>query len=220
MSEDHRHENRIIAFDPASGVTGFAVIDVDPAMNKPKLIDAGRLIGSEDPVPHAVPCLNQLRNSKSMAADRRTQSITGDVWKVLTEYMPRWIIVEISSGNAGTGSKRGAKSSLAVYGQAVGAVRQTCEWWDARNGDGVSVIPVTERLWTIYRGDKFKAQLRCRALFPNYDYRKDKGADVADSIGLALWLMYWRALRDDERAAQLKRASYMPPRKKAEVVAS
>ena len=94
-------------------------------------------------------------------------------------------VVEICSGQRGTGSRRNAGPKLAVYGMAAGAIYATC----VASPFCLNVVPIPENVWTNTKGYKTKRQrqLIARGYNPDYDEDADTGADEADAIALMAW---------------------------------
>lgn len=100
-------------------------------------------------------------------------------------------VIEVPSGKVGTGQRRGAASSLAIYGFAAGAIWGACVFFE----DGVEAI--TERQWT--RGmPKGKRTALLRLWCPFYDAQAsiDPGGDMADAIGIGF---YWERMQNINR---------------------
>lgn len=171
----------ILAFDPSSTCTGYAVLT---GLARNQLIGAGRFFSEykKNELPILPPWLSTHLMQPELKAAWRVAAMVRDAVDIIHEYKPQRIVVEIPSGRAGKGSKNGAKSSLSVYGMGAGAI------WTAANLAAPGIVaPVTELQWTPSRGDKYTAQIGIAALYPNYDPQKDKGADTSDAIGLARW---------------------------------
>lgn len=187
----------ILAFDPASYVTGYAVLDwrrdAEDAPRfdgSPLLVSAGRIsvTGSKRGMAAHVTQIErswQLLHAVKPNANRRVAELEAYVMQVIDIFAPTAIVVEIPSGKAGAGSKKGAKSSLAVYGYAAGCVRG----WASRAG--VPVLPIDERTWTQAAGVKKEMRpLTVQGLYPHqYDPDDDDGADMADAILLGRWAL-------------------------------
>lgn len=206
--------NLILGLDPASHHTGYALVDRSRDPLHPRLVEAGILKGSERRVEVADPVLSQLMNSHGMNATRRIDSICAEVIRLVTQYLPAVIVIEIPSGLAGAGSKSGASSSLSVYGLAVGSVLKTVQnvvltevTTNAVYGYAPVIVPVTERLWTRFRKSKSAGQLMARAMYPAYRIEDDEGADISDAIHLTRWFSWWWTQPAEFRAAKLKAAA-------------
>lgn len=172
---------KLIALDPSSTRTGYA------AFIDGKLAEAGYL------KPH------RTRDS----SEKRIEAMCNALRELFIGMVVDGVhvVVEVPSDRQGTGSRAGATGRLAIYGVAVGELRRT-----AKCSVFVSQVhSVTEREWTRGRS-KARRQAGIAALFPNYRriMAKDRGADVADAIGLGLWwLAKDRRLGYGNRAADL-----------------
>lgn len=89
-------------------------------------------------------------------------------------------VIEVPSGRRGRGSEGGATGHLALYGVAVGAIRETCR------GLGIEVVATSEREWTRGRPARRRQSIVARTVV-GYDASKDTGADVSDAIGIGQW---------------------------------
>lgn len=156
---------RVLAIDPSSTCTGWAVLD---GLAARQLVQGG-LITPDRKAP----------------APRRIEQILGDLDPLITEFHPDRMVVEVPSGKAGTGSRQGAKSSLTIYGMAAGAV-----WgWCLGRFPG-RVIDVNERAWTAGAGSKQERALGVAALYRHqYKIDSDPKLDLADAIGLGRWYL-------------------------------
>lgn len=113
-------------------------------------------------------------------------------------------VIEVPSPGRGRGSQAGATGRLAIYGMAVGAVRQALRplmHFDRSTGRE-RIVAVTELEWT--RGVAKQARQRMVAAeYPGmYDASGDPGMDVSDAIGLGMWRITMRRL---EHAGALPR---------------
>lgn len=167
----------ILAFDPSSMVTGWALLE-EPQ----ELIEAG--------------LIHPLR--RRVAPIERIREIIEDVEKLLDTFCPDDILVEITSGKVGQLRHTGGGAGLGVYGMAVGAVWLACEHWVEQNrhryGAGCpEVHPIEENLWT--RGQPKGNRIAAVASeFPQYRPATDPGGDMGDAIGLALWFIRERSV--------------------------
>lgn len=157
-----------LSLDPGSQITGYAVM-----ADGERLVEGGVL----RPDRTRDPAIDRLRAMKR------------DLLVLLEQVKPDVVVVEFTSGKVG---KRhgGAGAGLAVYGIAVGMLWEVCENWAmVRRAAGrpcrVEVIPENE--WT-RRQTKAKRTMAIAALFPEYLAENDKGMDVADAIGLNLYM--------------------------------
>jgi hypothetical protein len=179
---------RVLALDPSSSKTGYALMT---SLLPGGLEDAGLLVPSSSKrvaTGAAEACEADVAAwfaEGELAACRRMVETFEDVWGLYHALKPDRVVVEVSSGKAGTGSKRGAKSSLAVYGMAAGGVWSLC-----RALAPGRVVPVTERMWTRDAGSKrARAALAASVYAGRYQVADDKGFDVADAIGIGRWYL-------------------------------
>lgn len=153
---------KILALDPSSTLTGYAVL-----ADARTVLDVGLIRP------------NRTRD----AANERIRAMATDVLALIGEHRPDVVVVEDTSGKVGRrGRARGMNGAgLAVHGKAVGWILSACE------SAGVRVEPVAENDWT--RGvRKATRQARVAAEFKGkYDPARDGGGDAADAIGLARW---------------------------------
>lgn len=114
----------------------------------------------------------------------RIRTMMAEVASLVAEHKPDVAVIEITSGQAGRGSRAGAGPHLAVYGMAVGAI-----WAElVHRMPEDCVCTTTEREWT--RGvTKAKRRRQIGYAFPAYRdaAAADSGGDVADAIGLGVW---------------------------------
>jgi len=186
---------KVLTLDPSSTCIGYAVLI---GLESADLCDTGT-ITPPNKAGMAAPAIGltgaEWANILAMGhpAIARTMAMLGDVSDVVAEHRPDVVVVEIPSGKAGTGSKRGAKASLAVYGLAAGVIyaAATCFAHEV----SAYAIPVDERTWTklprikSQRGDpKAGRQFYLQAVYPGqYDPDKDRGCDAGDAILIARW---------------------------------
>lgn len=110
-------------------------------------------------------------------AHKRAVDMAGDAFDLCRAYRPDLVVVEIPSKSAPRGGKN--RVGQANYGMAVGAVL-------ARLGGLWEVVAAKPEDWT--NGvPKAKRAAWVRSLFPNTDFSKDTGHDMADAIGLVMW---------------------------------
>jgi hypothetical protein len=166
---------KFFSLDPGSKQTGWAVLD-----GQEKLLDAGLLLPS--------------RSRDDAAA--RLAAMKQDLWNLLDKHLPGAVVIEWTSGKVNRGRHGGAGAGLAIYGVAVGALWQVCEFWvQARLAfHAARVVLVPENTWTMGRPKQRQSQRHTLSRvdlierrFPNYVPEKDPGGDVADAIGLNLW---------------------------------
>lgn len=154
--------NMLLAIDPASERTGWAVLDCS---------NPARLSLERYGVIHA---------RKAVALDRIVE-ICSAVRNLVAEVRPEVIVIEVPSGHVGR-RHQGAGAGLATYGVAVGAI------WRELWGAAPIVDAVTEAEWTARVPKAARAQLMARR-YPTYRAEGDRGLDAADAIGLGDW--YW-----------------------------
>jgi hypothetical protein len=159
----------ILAIDPSSSATGWALLDL-----------AGRIIEGGIIKPDKLRAEPQFR-IKSMAEDFR---------QLLNEFEPGIILIEITSGKVGINRNKGAGAGLGVYGMAVGYFWALTDCWfrqlPAEQQGQTEVVVVKENDWTrgVPKEDRIAA-FACE--FPAYNPADDPGGDVADAIGLGQW---------------------------------
>jgi len=183
---------KILALDPSSVCVGYAVLK---GLRPDELLEAGRLR------PGVGVSTNPAAGMKAWCRIER-------IGCELSELLGTWgfvgaaatletarIVIEVPSGRCGTGSRRGASSSLAVYGLAAGYVAGLCE---AAMPGGVR--PVTEREWTPRTGGKDRRKIVVAALYKGrYQPKRDPGGDVADAVLLGRW--WWMRFKRKELGA-------------------
>ena len=186
---------RVLSLDPSSRCTGWAVLD---GLEPDELVDGGLIKPSASRTTKAGSPEHQAQDladwyaGAELAAARRILETLEDVAALVPEYQPDRVLVEIPSGKAGTGSKKGAKSSLAVYGLAAGAV------WACLRSAGAKVVAITERQWTP-GSSKAGRGLTHEALYPGrYMTSVDAGLDLSDAIGMARWY-FARSIENNPR---------------------
>jgi hypothetical protein len=181
----------ILAIDPSTTLTGWALLD-----GGAHLLEAGFLRPDKTRDP-------------SMA---RVSAMIDGLEELIERRQPRAVIVEVPSGKAGTGSRRGASSSLAIYGFGAGrlfeAARELLHYQHAKRHHTDGVFAINERTWTRgYREgnrtlSKAARQQLIAAIYPTYAAStataRDTGGDVADAIGLGRW---WILHPDQQGAA-------------------
>ena len=181
-----RETMKLIALDPSSSCTGYAVFA------NGKLIDAGRLRGKS--------AATALYRISAMRLDLLNE--------LLAEHQPQTIVIEMPLEKQHTRTP-GKKSGLPIWGMAAGALWATCLQYADETTDGpCSVYPVSNTLWT--RGkSKDARQLAVKMEHKGYDPAKDRGADVSDAIALGQW---WLAQDDRNRTMELVRLTTMEGR--------
>ena len=168
----------LLALDPSSTCTGYAVFDSD------RLDECGL-----------------LKPSASHGAERRTAMIVDDLRELLEAIEPTDIVIEVPSRGRGTGSAKGATGRLAIYGMAVGEIRRVCKDWTNSDGTKPTIHSVVERTWTKGRS-KAKRQRQLSMLYPKHTaalVENDRGGDAFDAIGVGA---YWLANRKLEEVTR------------------
>jgi hypothetical protein len=161
---------KILALDPSSTRTGYAILTSPTADG---LVEAGYL---------------RPERSTDRYLDRIT-AMAQDLHGLISMTAGiDLVVIEMPSGRCGGGQRRGAGSSLIVYGVAAGML-----WGVAvgRVGTGVKAVEtVFENVWT-GRVSKGVRQQRIAAQFPSYAKAcaADTGGDTADAIGLGVWYL-------------------------------
>lgn len=165
---------KVLALDPSSSCTGWAVGFVDGKSFK--ILDAGRI------VPPAK--MNPIQRA-DFTADRIVDVRLGRYSKTIKRIFPpiphccEVAVVEVPSSR---GSFHGtAGSGLAVYGFAAGVV-----WKSVEPAAVLRRIAVTPETWT---GSRTKENRKRIALkwFPDLEKLSDPGMDVSDAVSLAVW---------------------------------
>jgi len=176
---------KIVGLDPSSRKTGYAVLS---GLEPGDLIDGGLIRPSlkSSAMPGLLAAaVADMKHYTELAAFRRTLSMIGDIRAVVEEHWPAVCVVEVPSGKAGTGSKRGARGSLTTYGMAAGFIAALCHPLGMHG-----TLPVSERTWTAgLGGERRRADLLVVLYQGRYDRATDPGCDVADAIGVARWAL-------------------------------
>ena len=159
---------KILALDPASLTTGYAVLEHGGDM---KLLEAGTITATA-----------------KLEALARTEQMYCEVQSLLHEIRPDVIAIEVADGRQRTGKKR-RSSSLPIWGQAVGMVWGCCLAWRNAHFLESTIIPIGNTQWTENKG-KLWRQAQVRVYFPKqYDPEADtKGLDVSDAVALGIWV--------------------------------
>lgn len=157
---------RLISFDPSSTRTGYAIFD-GPSV----ILEAG-----------------YLSADRKLDAISRIHVMCAEAVDLLVNNVPDRAVLEITSGKVGR-RHRGAGAGLAVYGMAVGAMS-----WALRSMLGEDLEYVPENAWTRGVPKRIRTE-RMACLFPEHReaFAKDTGGDVADAIGLGVWLFSQRS---------------------------
>ena len=188
---------RVLALDPSSTCTGWAVLD---GLERDELIDGGLIKPSASKfLDKAAPeakhdDLLKWYSQGPLASSRRMIETLGDVLPLFDEYKPDRVAVEVPSGKAGTGSKWGAKGSLTTYGMAAGAVWAYC--LAIQPG---KTVAINERMWTVGQTSKQGRAYTHESLYPGrYRANIDPGGDLSDAIGIGRWYLRQRIERGDD----------------------
>jgi len=169
-------EDLIFSLDPGSVKCGWCVMT-----HEKELVAGGHLLPKK------------LKASN----DVRINDMCGDLRVLLDEWMPGVILIEWASGHVGRKRHRGAGAYLSIYGAAVGSLWKEIIHWKKSLPEEqrleVKIVLIDER-WT--GGiDKFSRAKVISATFPRYKIEKDKGMDLADSIGMSIWYLKDQAIR-------------------------
>lgn len=158
----------ILALDPSSTCTGYAVLDFSG-----RLIEGGIL----------------RPTSARLDPATRISQMCADLRALLNLTRPKAIVIEWTSGHVGGRRHHGHGSGLAIYGVALGSLWQTAVGW--AQGLGIEVIRILENTWT--RGiPKVERSARVRMLYPSYNPAADPGGDLADAVGIAVFYLELR----------------------------
>jgi len=152
----------VLAVDPSSTCTGYAVFD------GATLREAGR-----------------LRPRSEEGAMVRIATLCADLAELLAAVGPAVVVIETTSGKVAGRLRRQGVSGLAVYGMAVGALWREAVFW-AQVKPERSVALVAENVWTagVPKGRRLALAAR---LYPQYQGERDKGGDAGDAIMLGRW---------------------------------
>ena len=159
----------LLAIDPSSTCTGYALMS-----DSMTILDAGLF----KPQPEA---------KATEPAIMRVVAMTKDLRELLLDCWPDAVLVEMPHGHDKSGAKR-----LANYGLAPGAMYwEVCSYVAARlkadPKQEIEALAINAEDWT-GGVPKFKRQQNICLAFPHrYDPETDKGGDIADAIGLAVW---------------------------------
>ena len=167
---------KILAIDPSSTKSGYAIL-INSRPPAPRLIEAGIL---------------RPRKKDAPPLQRITDQVNA-LSAILREHQPDLVVVEEPSGHVAGRIKRLGKGmrGMAVYGAAVGGFWIYLNIWRdfiKPNQKTYTLISVKENDWTggVPKGERQRA---IAMIFPQYRPHADKGADAADAIGLAEWVM-------------------------------
>ncbi|MBN1510565.1 MAG: hypothetical protein JXB13_00990 [Phycisphaerae bacterium] len=167
----------VFSLDPGSKQTGWAVLTMDE-----RLVEAGLLLP------------DRVWDDAATRLAAMKQSLIA----LLDQYRPQVIVIEWTSGKVIKSRHTGGGAGLPIYGVAVGAFWQVCEYWAEacrREGRSCAVVRIAENEWTQGRPKLRRRIGGTPALsrvdliehrFPSYVPEKDPGGDVADAIGVNL----------------------------------
>ena len=164
---------QILSLDPSSSVIGYAVARPDPDT---RLGWAFTSVGLLKP--------KRQRDAPLERIDHMVDALRALVLSIAEDGLPT-VLIETTSGKV-SGRHGGGGAGLAVYGMAVGAVRQSLR----TNGKVASLLGFTENQWTGGHG-KAKHVRVARRHCPEYEALegRDKGADIADAVALTVWYL-------------------------------
>lgn len=163
----------LLALDPASERTGFAVLS-DPVT----ILDAGRITAPA-----------------KWPAEQRIDQIITDLAALLAERKPDTIVIEMPDGKIhGAIRRRSGGAGLSIYGRAAGEIRRYCLIWAAHRDPSPPVVSVYPNEWTRSKSKTSRAA-GLRAYMPGLDLTSDTGLDAADAIELAQWYLRETRLR-------------------------
>ena len=157
----------LLSLDPSSTITGYALFSITP--RGLHLKESGTLTGKS-----------------GTDAVARVLEMRRELLIMLREHRPRIMLVEIPTGKQYT--RKGERTTgFPVWAGAAWALWMVCEDWAERiEGHQCFVHPVSNTEWT--RGQsKSVRQTMVTLQYPEYDAEKDKGANKADAISMALW---------------------------------
>jgi Holliday junction resolvasome RuvABC endonuclease subunit len=156
----------VLAIDPASHTTGYAVADVRD-QGTPQLIDAGVLKPAQP-------------NVRGPVFDR-VRDMAGDVVGLVNEYKPQLAVVEIPAGKVHAGRHGGRGAGLATYGLAAGYLLAVVE------RSVTHVAAVTDLEWTEGKSKAWRATA-VELVYPSrIQTENDPHYDAVDAVGLVLW---------------------------------
>jgi len=174
---------RSFAIDPGLTTTGWSVMEDGHVW-----VDAGLL----KPQP------------RTGAVGVRIDSLCEQLYRLLDDWKPVDVVIEVTSGHVNKGRHKGAGAGLGIYGMAVGELHRQCKWWASLHSHGQcypQVHRIEENLWTARRpkmesrnGKVSRVDL-ARGLFGQYDPAQDPGGDLADALMLNCWFQSQRKLQ-------------------------
>lgn len=173
----------LLALDPSSTTTGYAVLRLD--------LPAGTSAGE------VVVEAGLIRPEHRRAGfQERSFSLAAQAVALMRVWRPSAMVVEVPSGKVGSGARRGAGVSLMAYAYAAGEMVGALTWAMAHDPGESGYAPaetvdrVDDRTWTNGRPKPERLAV-LRSVFPAYAAaaEDDGGGDAGDAILLGLW---WR----------------------------
>lgn len=161
----------VIAFDPSSTATGYAVAEVEGTR-----VEIGEW-----------GVLKPYRTKDS--AIERVSHMGNAAWRLLMKHDPGVVVIEEPGAHVHGRIKHHAPAGLAVYGFAVGYLYRCAEI------TGAEMWTAKPNEWTCGKSKKVNAK-NIALKHPTYDITKDKGLDAADAIGLIEWWAVERVTRE------------------------
>ncbi len=156
-------QKTILALDPSSTRTGYAVLTEQETLR-----EAGFLTPGKRTDPAAV----------------RIAAMVEDLMGLLGAIKPDAVVIEWTTGKVGRRRHHGGGAGLAVYGVALGALWQAACFYTKSSGGRVELV--AENDWTDGR-PKAERTAAIARLYPQYQAERDPGGDMADAIGLGGW---------------------------------
>ncbi|TVQ64036.1 MAG: hypothetical protein EA379_02855 [Phycisphaerales bacterium] len=169
----------ILAFDPSSTCTGYALAEAEPSLPMGARILVGGII----------------RPRRADDAHRRIAETARDAVQVYTDALEliepqrrHTLRVAVETPGRSFGARQRQAAGLLTYGMAVGAVHGALAL-ELHHGpcDDAEVLCIDPADWKRWRG-KQASRDRCADLWPDYDPAADTAdADMADACLIAAW---------------------------------
>jgi len=167
---------KILALDPSSTCTGYAVLLEE------RIIEAGRIRGK----------------SRSDTVIARVLAMRGELMEILHEHDPWAVVIELPLEKQWTRHPE-RKSGMAVWAGAAWALWAFAHEWALERAclndalriergaapDNPAIYPIPNT-WTAGRS-KEDRKASVAILWPAYLTARDPGGDIADAICLGLW---------------------------------
>ena len=119
-------------------------------------------------------------------ARRRMDEIAFGICRAIEAHNPTGepalVVIEVPSGKVNAARHGGGGAGLAIYGEAVGVIRERV----SRISFVEEVIHFDERRWT-GGFSKEKRRRVAQSAWPGYSRKGDPGGDVSDAIALFKW---------------------------------